>query len=125
MIMKHRIMAVAFLNAIINTNKLRYYSVFVVGSVVFLNAFVTSQVYASSTGMPWESPLNQLLDSLTGPVSRVIGAVSIVGLGIGIAFSDGGSMMQKALWVVMGLAIAFNALSWGLGFMGFGGGLLV
>lgn len=76
-------------------------------------------------GMPWEGPLQQLLDSLTGPVSRVIGAVAIIGLGVGIAFSEGGSMMRKALWVVLGLAIAFNAVSWGLGFLGFSGGLLV
>jgi type IV secretory pathway VirB2 component (pilin) len=78
-----------------------------------------------SGGMPWEGPLQQLLDSLTGPVSRVIGAVAIIGLGLGIAFSEGGSMMRKALWVVLGLAIAFNAVSWGLGFLGFSGGLLV
>ena len=75
--------------------------------------------------MPWEGPLQQLLDSLTGPVSRVIGAVAIIGLGCGIAFSEGGSMMRKALWVVLGLAIAFNAVSWGIGFLGFSGGLLV
>ncbi len=93
----------------------------------FINLLAASQVYAASTssGMPWEDPLNKLLDSLTGPVSRVLGAVAIIGLGIGIAFSDGGSMMQKALWVVMGLAIAFNAISWGLTFIGFSGGLLV
>jgi type IV secretory pathway VirB2 component (pilin) len=76
-------------------------------------------------GMPWEGPLNQILDSLTGPVSRVVGAIAIIGLGVGIAFSEGGSMMKKALWVVLGLAIAFNAVSWGLGFLGFSGGLLV
>jgi len=76
-------------------------------------------------GMPWEGPLNQILDSATGPVSRVIGALAIIGLGVGLAFSEGGSMMRKALWVVLGLAIAFNAVSWGLGFLGFSGGLLV
>jgi type IV secretion system protein VirB2 len=76
-------------------------------------------------GMPWEGPLQQLLSSLTGPVSQVIGAVAIIGLGIGIAFSEGGSIMRKALWVVMGLAIAFNAVSWGLGFLGYSGGLVV
>jgi type IV secretory pathway VirB2 component (pilin) len=65
-------------------------------------------------GMPWEGPLQQLLTSLTGPVSQVIGAVAIIGLGVGIAFSEGGSIMRKALWVVLGL-----------GFLGFSGGLLV
>jgi type IV secretion system protein VirB2 len=76
-------------------------------------------------GMPWEGPLNQLLNSLQGPVARVIGAAAIIGLGVGLAFSEGGSMMRKALWVVLGLAIAFNATSWGLGFLGFSGGVLV
>ncbi len=79
----------------------------------------------SGGGMPWEGPLDQLLTSLTGPVARVIGAVGIIALGVGIAFSEGGSMMRKALWVVLGLTIAFNALSWGLSFLGFAGGLLV
>ena len=76
-------------------------------------------------GMPWEGPLQQLLSSLTGPVSQVVGAVAIIGLGLGIAFSEGGSMMRKALWVVMGLAISFNAVSWGIGFLGYSGGLVV
>ena len=51
--------------------------------------------------------------------------VAIIGLGIGLAFSEGGSTMRKALWVVIGLALAFNALTWGLSFLGFSGGLCV
>ena len=93
--------------------------------LLLLLATATAHSAGISGGMPWEGPLNQLLDSLTGPVSRVVGAVAIIGLGVGIAFSEGGSMMRKALWVVLGLAIAFNAVSWGLGFLGFSGGLLV
>lgn len=82
---------------------------------------------ASSGGgaMPWEGPLNQLLGSLTGPVARVIGAVAIIAMGIAVAFSEGGSLMRRGLWVVLGLTIAFNALTWGLSFMGFSGGLVV
>jgi type IV secretion system protein VirB2 len=96
--------------------------------IVLLLLVATTTAHSGGVGgggMPWEGPLNQLLDSLTGPVSRVVGAVAIIGLGVGIAFSEGGSMMRKALWVVLGLAIAFNAVSWGLGFLGFSGGLLV
>ncbi len=85
----------------------------------------TACAAVSGGGMPWEGPLNSILASLTGPVSRVIGATANIGLGIGLAFSEGGSMMRKALWVVLGLAIAFNATSWGLSFLGFSGGLLV
>lgn len=79
----------------------------------------------SGSGMPWEAPLDQLLQSLSGPVARAIGGVAIIGLGVGLAFSEGGSTMRKALWVVIGLALAFNALTWGLSFLGFSGGLCV
>jgi type IV secretion system protein VirB2 len=59
--------------------------------------------------MPWESPLNQLLNSLQGPVAKALGFVAIILCGIGIAFSEGGSTLRKALYVVTGLAVAFNA----------------
>jgi type IV secretion system protein VirB2 len=83
-----------------------------------LLALSTTAAVAATAGggMPWEGPLNQLLTSLSGPVARVIG---------GVAFSEGGSTMRKALWVVVGLALAFNALTWGLSFLGFSGGLVV
>ncbi|MGH7294546.1 MAG: TrbC/VirB2 family protein [Polyangiaceae bacterium] len=88
--------------------------------------FASAAIAATSgSGMPWEAPLDQLLQSLSGPVARAIGGVAIIGLGIGLAFSEGGSTMRKALWVVIGLALAFNALTWGLSFLGFSGGLCV
>jgi len=49
---------------------------------VFRNAVLVAAVvvvcsavpaFASSSGMPWETPLNSLLDSLTGPVSEYSG----------------------------------------------------
>jgi type IV secretion system protein TrbC len=91
-------------------------------AVVLLGA---GDALASSAGMPWEGPLNRLLQSLTGPVAKAVGVFSIVGLGFGIAFSEGGSGLRKALWVVLGLAIAFSATSFFLSFMGFSGGLAI
>lgn len=91
-------------------------------AVVLLGA---GDALASSAGMPWEGPLNRILQSLTGPVAKAVGVFSIVGLGFGIAFSEGGSGLRKALWVVLGLAIAFSATSFFIGFMGFTGGLAI
>lgn len=91
--------------------------------IAALLVLVGGTALAASAGMPWEGPLNQLLMSLTGPVAKAVGVFSIVGLGFGIAFSEGGSGVRKALWVVLGLAIAFSATSFFLGFMGFSGGL--
>jgi type IV secretory pathway VirB2 component (pilin) len=97
-------------------------SLFFVAAVMLLGA---GDALASSAGMPWEGPLNRILQSLTGPVAKAVGVFSIVGLGFGIAFSEGGSGLRKALWVVLGLAIAFSATSFFISFMGFSGGLAV
>jgi type IV secretory pathway VirB2 component (pilin) len=94
-------------------------------TVCALCLLIGGDALASSAGMPWEGPLNQLLQSLTGPVAKAVGVFSIVGLGFGIAFSEGGSGLRKALWVVLGLAIAFSATSFFLSFMGFSGGLSI
>lgn len=93
--------------------------------LIALPATALAATAGGGGSMPWEGPLNELLASLTGPVARVIGAVAIIGMGIGVAFSEGGSLMRRGLWVVLGLTIAFNALTWGLSFMGFSGGAIV
>ena len=80
---------------------------------------------STTTGMPWEGPLTKLLQSLTGPVVRVAGAVAIIVFGLALAFSEGGGLIRKALGITLGLTIAFNAVSWGLTFFGFSGGLVV
>jgi type IV secretion system protein VirB2 len=97
----------------------------ITSSAVALVLLVATDAFASSAGMPWEGPLDRLLQSLTGPVAKAVGVFAIVGLGFGIAFSEGGSGLRKALWVVLGLAIAFSATSFFISFMGFSGGLSV
>ncbi|MCL2448076.1 MAG: TrbC/VirB2 family protein [Polyangiaceae bacterium] len=98
-------------------------------SLLCLTAFLVLSPAAAhaafGSGMPWEGPMDQLLSSVQGPVARVLGATALISCGVGFAFGEGGHMMRKALWVVLGLAITFNAASWGLGFLGFSGGILV
>lgn len=76
------------------------------------------QAYAAGAGMPWEGPLEQILNSLAGPVARAIGVAAIIVTGLGIAFGEGGGGMRKMLWVVFGLTIAFSATSFFLSFFG-------
>ncbi len=80
---------------------------------------------ATSSGMPWDGPLNQIVSALTGSIAHVIGVVAIFALGAGMAFSEGGTILRKALWVALGLILAFNAGTWGLQFLGLGSGLVV
>ena len=61
------------------------------------------------TAMPWETPLQTVEQSLSGPVAKAVGIIAIVVTGLGFAFAEGGSAMRKGIGIVFGLAIAFTA----------------
>ena len=75
----------------------------------------------ATSGMPWETPLTAVVTSVTGPVARAAGILSICIFGIAMAFSEGGGL-RVILGIVFGLSIAFAAATWGLTFFGFAGG---
>lgn len=76
---------------------------------------------AASAGMPWGGPLDKVVSSVTGPIAKAAGVLSIVIFGMGMAFSEGGGL-RTILGIVFGLSIAFAATSWGITFFGFAGG---
>lgn len=78
---------------------------------------------AAGSGMPWEQPLTQIMDSVAGPISQVFGFIAIVGLGLAMAFSEHGTGWNKAFKVGFGTVTTFTASSFFLSFLGFGGGL--
>lgn len=84
---------------------------------------VPSSAFAAGTNMPWEGPLDQIVQSLTGPVAKGLGVLAIVSVGFAFAFSEGGSTLRRVLGIVLGLTIAFAAAQFGLNFFGFAGGL--
>ncbi|TVR78332.1 MAG: conjugal transfer protein TrbC [Rhodospirillales bacterium] len=85
-------------------------------------SLLAATAQAAGTGMPWESTLDSVLNSLTGPVLRALIILAIVAAGIGLAFTEGGTMLRRSIAAVFGLSIAAAAVSWGLGFFGFAGG---
>ena len=93
--------------------------------LAFLGEALAAGAGGGAGGLPWETPLQNLLASLTGPVAQVLGTAAIVFVGLGLAFSEGGGIMRRALWLVFGLSLAFAAATWGLTFLGFGGGATV
>jgi len=89
---------------------------------VILLAFLPVTTFAAETGLPWESPLQKILDSLTGPVAKILGVIVIVIAGFGIAFGEAGSGMRRIFQIVLGLSIAFTASSLIVSLFGFTGG---
>ena len=77
---------------------------------------------AAGSGMPWEGPLQSILESIEGPVAKILATIVIILTGLGLAFGESGGGMRKLLQIVFGLSIAFAATSFFLSFFSFGGG---
>lgn len=82
----------------------------------------TSAHAAGAAAMPWESRLQTIADSITGPVARAVGIVAIAVTGLAIAFAEGGSMVRRGLSIIFGLSIAFTASTFAASFFGFTAG---
>jgi len=80
---------------------------------------------ASGSSMPWETPLQSILDSIQGPVSKIIAVIIIISTGLALAFGDTSGGFRKLIQIVFGLSIAFAASSFFLTFFSFSGGAVV
>ena len=78
---------------------------------------------AGGTGMPWEGPLQQVVQSVTGPVVQAAAVIAVVIFGGGVAMSENGSALRRGIGILFGLSIAFAASTFFLTFFGFAGGL--
>ena len=86
---------------------------------------VTAPAYAAGSNMPWEQPLTQILDSIQGPVAKVISVIIIIVTGLTLAFGETSGGFRRLIQIVFGLSIAFAASSFFLTFFQFGGGVTV
>ena len=81
--------------------------------------------YASGSSMPWEQPLEKILQSIEGPVAKIIAVIIIIVTGLTLAFGDTSGGFRRLIQIVFGLSIAFAASSFFLSFFSFGGGALI
>jgi type IV secretory pathway VirB2 component (pilin) len=84
-----------------------------------------SPAWAAGSNMPWEQPLNQILQSVEGPVAKIMAVIIIIVTGLTLAFGDTSGGFRRLIQIVFGLSIAFAASSFFLSFFSFGGGALV
>ncbi len=94
--------------------------------VLLLGAMAFSApALAAGSNMPWEQPLNQILQSIEGPVAKIIAVIIIITTGLTLAFGDTSGGFRRLVQIVFGLSIAFAASSFFLSFFSFGGGALI
>lgn len=88
-------------------------------------AFSIAPAYAAGSNMPWEAPLTSILESIQGPVARIIAVIIIIITGLTLAFGDTSGGFRRLIQIVFGLSIAFAASSFFLTFFAFTGGATV
>jgi len=104
-------------------------------SLTIVSMMMAPAAHASGSSMPWEAPLQSILESIEGPVAKIVAVIIIIitGLtlafiiitGLTLAFGDTSGGFRRLIQIVFGLSIAFAASSFFLSFFSFGGGALV
>ena len=89
------------------------------GALVLITS---GKALGAGSGMPWEAPLQRILESIEGPVAKVVAVVTIIMTGLSLAFGDMGGGLRRLIQIVFGLSIAFAATSFFLSFFAFAGG---
>ncbi|MEJ0024951.1 MAG: TrbC/VirB2 family protein [Rhizomicrobium sp.] len=92
---------------------------------VAASLLLISSAQAAGTNMPWEQPLQQILDSVQGPVAKIVAVIIIIVTGLTLAFGETAGGFRRLIQIVFGLSIAFAASSFFMSFFSFGGGALV
>lgn len=89
-------------------NKLKKDNVILTGIFLGLMIFKVIAPDAAYATLPWEGPLEELEESITGTVAKVITAIVVCVSGMMIAMGEGGAAGRLALRLVFGLALAIG-----------------
>lgn len=105
------------------TQKRSFNTLCIIAFMLFTSAW--EKTYATSTGMPWETILDKIMQSLSGPVARLVIIIAICATGISLMFGEMGGGAKKLIGICCGGAIVAAAVSWGPGFFNFSGSCLM
>jgi len=82
----------------------------VLGGYAATSFIFANTAFAQAAGLPWESPLESIADSLTGPIAKSIGVVALAASGGMLAF--GGELSdftKRIMMVVLALSVMLLA----------------
>ena len=85
-------------------------NLFVIASILF---FVIEPALASTTtGMPWEDPMDTVVDSITGPVAFGVSLLGVVAAGCALVWGgEMGEFVRKIIMLVLVIALIVAAAS--------------
>lgn len=91
----------------------------------FVSLSFATTAHPAGSSMPWEAPLQAILESIEGPVAKIIAVMIIIITGLTLAFGDTSGGARRLIQIVFGISIAFAASSFFLSFFSFGGGAVI
>ena len=59
--------------------------------------FLAGTAQAAGSSMPWEGPLQSILESIQGPVARIVAVIIIIATGLALAFGDTSGGFRKLI----------------------------
>lgn len=71
-----------------------------------LQVFAANSAYAA---LPWEDPLDTVVESLTGPVAQGVSIIACVVMGGLLAFGELGEVAKRGIMILFGIAMALFA----------------
>jgi type IV secretion system protein VirB2 len=83
----------------------------IVAGLVTASLALPDTAIAAGSGMPWEAQLQSILESIEGPVAKIVAVINIIVAGLTLAFGDAGGGFRRLIKIVFGLTIAFAASS--------------
>lgn len=92
---------------------------------IFVSLTMSTPAQAAGSSMPWEAPLQAILESIEGPVAKIIAVMIIIITGLTLAFGDSSGGARRLIQIVFGISIAFAASSFFMSFFSFGGGAVI
>ena len=113
------------MNPILSMNPSQQRLALQVAALMVLMLIMATAAQAAGSSMPWEGPLQSILDSIQGPVARIVAVIIIIATGLALAFGDTSGGFRKLIQIVFGLSIAFAASSFFLSFFSFSGGAVI
>ena len=80
-------------------------------TILYVSLFMAPAAHAAGSSMPWEATLQSILDSVEGPVAKIVAVIIIIVTGLTLAFGDTGGGFRRLIQIVFGISIAFAASS--------------
>jgi type IV secretion system protein VirB2 len=62
---------------------------------------ISAPAHAGGSSMPWEAPLQSILESIEGPVAKIIAVIIIIVTGLTLAFGDTSGGFRRLIQIVL------------------------